>query len=444
MLLKVSAIVAVGLIIGSQLNAAPFLASASDNINLVGPNNQWVKTYNYSYDPEVLDIVRTGMGYVIAGSCKANNTDGLLVHVNRNGTVLFTTQIDGQFSDKIESVIQCQNGDFVTIGRSTSSDPEISSTWLVRLTNNGSVRWQKFYEDIDRGHSIVECQDGSYILSASNPHLIHVDENGSVLWSKSYGEWDVLDTRDVVVCDDGGFAFTGYADTGATDEIGYQAWLVRTDSDGTMLWNQTYGDDEFNIGNSLIQCSDSGFAIAGAAGARIFYPRSSWLVRTDENGTLLWERTYSTGYAYSVVECSDGGFGVAGTYARSVIFSSWDALFIRTDEEGNELWRSLCSGPEEDRALSLVLSEDDGFAVVGRTLPHPPEYTIFLWKLTDNYVLPTTLLLLDIVLIVSISAGFIVLVAVIWNRKRRLDRLQELEPVLHVMPRTCSYPSLMD
>ena len=444
MLLKVSAILAVGLIIGSQLNAAPFLASASDNINLVGPNNQWVKTYNYSYDlAESLDIIRTDMGYVIAGSCSANISDGLLVHVNSNGTVLFKTQIDGEFSDEIDSVIQCQNGDFVTIGRSKSSEPEITSTWLVRLANNGSVRWQKFYEDIDSGHSIAECQDGSFILSASNPHLIHVDENGSVLWSKSYGAWDVSDTRDVIVCDDGGFAFTGYADKGPTGEIGYQAWLVRTDPDGTMLWNQTYGDDEFNIGNSLIQCSDSGFAIAGAAGAWIFYPRSSWLVRTDENGALLWGRTYFTGYAYSVVECSDGGFGVAGTYARNILFSSWDALFIRTDEEGNELWRSLCSGPDEDRAVSLVLSEDDGFAVLGWSLP-AIEYTVFLWKLTDDYVLPTALLLLDIVLIVSLSAGFIFVVAVIWNRKRQLGRLQKLGPVVHVMPGTCSSPSLMD
>ncbi|MHA2082091.1 MAG: hypothetical protein ACW99H_13210, partial [Candidatus Thorarchaeota archaeon] len=214
-------------------------------------------------------------------------------------------------------------------------------------------------------HSIVECQDGSFIIASGIPHLLHVDANGSVIWSMTYEDWDISEAWDVVACSDGGFAFAGTADTDPSSGIGYQAWLVRTDSNGTLLWNQTYGNAVLNTARSLTQCSDGGFALAGESGAWLYFPRSPWLVRTDENGILLWNSIYSTGYAHSVVQCSDGGFGIAGTFAESGSYVARDGLFVRTDEDGMELWRSTCSGSSEDAGFSLVLSHDDGFAVAG-------------------------------------------------------------------------------
>ena len=333
-----------------------------------------------------MSISRTDDGYIIASSISAGKSDGLVVHVDAEGEVLFQTQLGNDSTDRINSVAQCQNGDFVTVGYTSTQDS--FATWLVRLAHNGSVLWETWYEDLDSSQSVVVCQDGSFIMTGMNPHLLHVDANGSFLWSASYEDWDIADPWEVVQCSDGGFAFVGTADTDPTGEIGYQAWLVRTDSNGTMLWNQTYGEAVLNIGTSLTQCSDGGFAIAGESGAWFYFPRSPWLVRTDENGVLLWNRTYSTGYAHSVVQCSDGGFGIAGTVADSGDYSAWDALFVRTDDEGNELWRSRCSGPSEDEAHSLVLSGDDGFAVAGWTLQD--SFDVFLWLLSDDYVPPTT------------------------------------------------------
>lgn len=406
------------------MNATPILPSVNGDITLEGPNNLWIKTYNYSYDPEPVRISRTDEGYIIGGTCSGNASDGLVVHVDAEGDVLFRKQLGGERLDNIESAIQCQNGDFVIAGWSDSYSPEPSSagfTWLVRLANNGSVLWENWYNDTDWANSVVECPDGSFIIAGLRPHLMHVDSNGSVIWKKSYEDWDISEAASVVVCDDGGFAFTGLADTDPTGEIDYQAWLVRTDPNGTMLWNQTYGDAALTAGRSLIRCSDGGFAIVGEAGAWFYFPRFPWLVRTDENGTLLWQRTYSTGYGYSVIECPDGGFGIAGVYAESGSYASWDALFIRADEEGIELWRSICSGSNEDRAFSLVLDNDGGFAVAGWTAQTHLE--AFLWKLSDDYVTPTTppsdniILPPGILEILILGSGVLVVALVVWKSR---------------------------
>ena len=420
----VCALLFISSLLVSQGSAKPFILADND-ISLEGPNNVWIKTYNYSYEAPSVTISRTDVGYIIGGTCTDNFRDGLVVHVDTNGTVLSQTQLGGEDLDEIESIIQCQNGDFVVVGRTNSYSTNHSYNgylWLVRLANNGSVLWENWYQDLFWGHSVVECQDGSFIIAAVNPHLILVNSNGSVIWSESYENWDISTGFSVVECDDGGFAFTGLADTDPTREIGYQAWLVRTDSDGTMLWNQTYGEEPLNIGRSLIQCSDGGFAIAGESGSWMYFPRSPWLVRTDENGTLLWNATYSTGYAHSVVQCADGGFGIAGIAAEAGSDSGWDALFIRTDEDGYEQWRSLCSGPSEDRGYSLVLTDEGQFVVTGWS-QQIDSRVLFLWQLSDDYVPPSfrpldASELFGIILAGSALTGIFIAVIIIFNLRR--------------------------
>ena len=60
---------------------------------------------------------------------------------------------------------------------------------------------------------------------------------------------------------DGGFALFGYTYSyGAGDA---DMWLVKTDLNGVVEWNQTYGGPDFERGVSIIQTNDSGFILAG-------------------------------------------------------------------------------------------------------------------------------------------------------------------------------------
>ncbi|MHA2396641.1 MAG: hypothetical protein ACXAC0_08045 [Candidatus Thorarchaeota archaeon] len=423
----------------SQVDAVP-LSLADNDISLEGPNNLWVEVYNYTSVLEHIDISRTESGYIISGLYHNYSSldpyQGIIIEVSSNGSVLFQEYLGGVNYDEIYSITQCHNGDFVIVGNTESfganeTGDSFPKLWLVRLSNNGSILWNKWYDDIYWGYSLAECQDGSFIIATGTPHLVRVDENGSLLWSKSYQDWDFSEANSVVECEDGGFAFAGWADTDPTSEIGSHAWLVRTDSDGTMLWNQTYGEADLNIGSSLIRCSDGGFAIAGESGSHIYLPAFSWLIRTDETGNLLWERTYSRGRAHSVVQCSDGGFGIAGFAVESGSYRAWHALFVRTDEEGYELWRSTCSGPDDDFASSLVLS-DDGFAVVGTTL-QAYSSKAFLWLLTDDYVPPTGGIPLPVVIVlVSLSTGILIAAVIIWKQKKKIGHLEGLGPIVQV------------
>ena len=77
----------------------------------------------------------------------------------------------------------------------------------------------------------------SLFLAFYNPDLL-VSAESSTKWTKTFdtGGNDVAYT---VKIDDDGFIFVGITNF---DTFGsYDAWLIKTDSQGEMQWNQNYG-----------------------------------------------------------------------------------------------------------------------------------------------------------------------------------------------------------
>ncbi|MFX1547980.1 MAG: hypothetical protein ACFFCU_17380, partial [Promethearchaeota archaeon] len=89
-------------------------------------------------------------------------------------------------------------------------------------------------------------------------------------------------------------------------------WLVKTDINGIMQWDQTYG----RLGNywpfALLQTRDKGFVIAGT---KNYYEYSDmWLLKTNFEGTLEWNQTYggsSQDGASALLRTDDGCFILA-------------------------------------------------------------------------------------------------------------------------------------
>ena len=71
----------------------------------------------------------------------------------------------------------------------------------------------------------------------------------------------------------------GYTTTPGTG--GRQILLVKTDSNGNMIWNQTYGGAGDNVANSVIQTSDGGYAVAGSTDSAGAGGNDYYLIKVD-------------------------------------------------------------------------------------------------------------------------------------------------------------------
>ncbi|RLD41833.1 MAG: hypothetical protein DRJ05_00960 [Bacteroidetes bacterium] len=95
----------------------------------------------------------------------------------------------------------------------------------------------------------------------------------------------------------------------------------------------------------------------------------AWLIKTDSLGSMLWERFYGDGVEYysghSVVQTADGGYVIGGFKYLLGMISRGDPLIIKTDSLGIEEWRINPGNPDIDDNKAMIALAADGNIIVG-------------------------------------------------------------------------------
>lgn len=148
----------------------------------------------------------------------------------------------------------------------------------------------------------------------------------------------------------------------------------QTCSPSAIKWKKTFDKGLYQQSHSVIQTSDRGYIMAGSAGESVYY--DAILIRTDEYGNELWSKPYGTpgwDVFYSVKQTSDGGFIAAGrTTSVTMQQAVYDIFLVKTDSSGNELWRHTYGGIGNDEAYTVEQMPDGGYMVAGSTESFSP------------------------------------------------------------------------
>jgi hypothetical protein len=264
-----------------------------------------------------------------------------------------------------------------------SSLSPMSATWFAK-TYGG--------EDYDYANSVRQTSDGGYIVAGyeydtwgDDAFLIKTDANGNIIWAKTYGGtgWD--EANSVQQTSDGGYIVAGWTRSfgaGRND-----IFLIKTDASGNVQWAKTYGGTSSDYANSVKQTSDGGYIVAGETESFGAGRNDIFLIKTDASGNVQWAKTYGgTRYDWpsSVQQTSDGGYIVAGgTYSFGA--GNYDIILIKTDASGNIIWAKTYGGTDDDIASSVQQTSDGGYIVAGRTYSFGAGWgDIFLIKTDAN------------------------------------------------------------
>jgi len=290
-------------------------------------------------------------GYIIAGytrSFGAGSRDVYLIKTNPYGDTLWTHTYGGAGWDDGYSVQQTLDEGYIIAGSTNSFGAGMWDVYLIKTDTYGNTIWTQTYGGAgwDDGHSVQQTSDGGYIIAGStrsfgagsrDVYLIKTDTSGNALWTQTYGGSDYDDSDSVQQTSDGGYIIIGskrHLITGKSD-----VYLIKTDSSGDTLWTQTYGGSSSDFGNSVQQTSDGGYIIAGSTSSFGAGKSDAYLIKTDPSGNILWTQTYggSDGDGgSSVQQTSDGGYIIAGsTISFDVGVYDYDVYLIKTDANGN-------------------------------------------------------------------------------------------------------------
>ena len=215
--------------------------------------------------------------------------------------------------------------------------------------------------------------------------LAKTDSKGNVEWARSYGSTGPDEIYTSALAPAGGFLFGGtYSTSGDRKAAGLL--LLKVDSEGEKEWARIYSGSSKTIASHITNTADGGWAIAANIDSSRSDGQDILLLKTDYQGNLKRARTYGGNGidgAQMVTETSDGGFILAGSTA-SFGDTGTDAIFLKTDELGNQQWALTFGKEGRDAAFSAVESAPRTFTIAGNTEGYGPgSHGIFLIQVRD-------------------------------------------------------------
>lgn len=318
-------------------------------------------------------------GYAVVGSTSAFGnglSDIYLTKISKTGSVTWQQAFGGTGVDKGSSLIQTADSGYVITGYSNSETTGGYDVYLSKTDKNGTLEWSNNYGgfDWDFGNSVIQTAGGGYVICGStfsygkgsaDVYLLKTDSNGSLLWDSAYGGSMEEAGNAVAEAADGGYFITGTTKSFGLGEE--DVYLLKTNANGNVQWTKTYGNATEDLANDGKATNDGGYIVIGAKKntGTGFY--DYWLLKTDAGGDTLWTRTDAVNFSRigkSVAQTFDGGYIIGG---QGDFYANSDMYLHKVDVLGNYEGINTFGGAKQEYAYSVKQTFDTGYVMVGTT-----------------------------------------------------------------------------
>jgi hypothetical protein len=366
--------------------------------NVHAQNVVWSANYGGVYTEEAYSGVRTSDGgYAILGSTYsfgAGDHDIYLLRLDSHGDTLWSRTYGGLATEYGYDIQLTGDGGFVVVGVTYSYGAGDADVWLLRLDFMGGIVWSHTFGGAgkDTGRSVRVISGGFLIGGGTSSfghgyddfYLLRTNSLGDTLWTRAYGGGGGEVAFATRPTPDGGFVMCGA--TGSFG-VGYSSmYVVKTDSNGDTLWTTTYGGSRADMGYGIEVALDGGLIMVGATASYGAGEYDIYLVKTDPDGFLEWEATYGGAMAdqgFSVRPVPDGGYLIAGTTA-SFGSGKFDGIAIRTNPIGTVEWQRTYGGTKSDYCYYSV-TDNNAWVLIGHTFSYGAGGSdVFINKITAD------------------------------------------------------------
>ncbi len=345
------------------------------NLTSAGLKSSQNTTLSYSYK---------GAGLYCLSATSTNNTSYFITATNKIPALgscpiePLIAQWGGPLTEEGNSVAGTSDGGYVITGM-TMSFSGSEDAYISKYDSLGVLQWNKTWggTNSDRSNAIIQTSDGGYALTgrtssfgaSSDMFLAKFTSDGTLSWSKTWGGASNDEGYDLKQTSDNGYIITGH--TYSYGGVGFNSVLLaKYDSVGTLSWSKTWGSNGADMGYSVIQTSDGGYAVAGQSASFSVGSVDFFLAKYTSAGVFSWNKTWGgvsgeNPMGMSLIQVADGGYILSGC---TVSFGAggWDAVIVKYNNAGAVSWVKTWGGSSDDYAAGLSIA-DDGNIVVGAT-----------------------------------------------------------------------------
>ncbi len=360
-------------------------------------NIQWDKTIGGSNSEYLYSIIQTADGGYFLGGISSSNISGdktenclgsfdyWVVKTNSNGIIQWQNTIGGTEPDYLLSVSQTADGGYILGGYSpsnisadkTENSFGVRDYWIVKLDSVGNLQWENTIGGNwdDFFGNIAQTTDGGYILGGTSDSGMNGDKAESTMGGTDY-------------------------------------WILKIDATGNIQWQNTIGGNVSDRFSSIEQTTDGGYFIGGLSRSPISGDKSDsskgsddyWIVKTNSLGNILWQNTIggdSIDELTTSLQTADGGFVLGGKTLSNFSgdkvensYGDYDYWIIKTGSSGNIQWQNTIGGDGWDYLTAIEQTADGGYILGGTSASNFSGektenclgfYDYWIVKLTDKY-----------------------------------------------------------
>ncbi|MDP7021482.1 MAG: zf-HC2 domain-containing protein [Candidatus Krumholzibacteria bacterium] len=266
------------------------------------------------------------------------------------------------------------DGGAVLVGVTESFGEGEQEGLAIRTNSEGETLWSLTFgsKGWDGIADVAVCQDGGFALTGwagsafAKLWFLKLDEEGSIVAENRFGTergWD--NGRKIIETRDGGFLLTGY--TCSYGPGPYAAMLVRVNEQGDCIWQKTFGGEGNEVGIDLLESRDGGYYLLSSTTSKGAGLMDCWLLRLDESGEVLWDRTIGSegkDYPRRLLEAPDGQLLLVGNTEPVETFSEY-AWISKLSTDGEEIWKRDYPLGEFAQFVDACYSSEGGLFVAG-------------------------------------------------------------------------------
>jgi hypothetical protein len=338
-------------------------------------NIVWQNTIGGSGEDILTSIEQTtDEGFIIGGysdsgisgdKTEATNggNDYFIIKLNKNGSINWQNTIGGSADDKLSAIHQTTDGGYIVSGWSRSgitgdkTEPNMGVTltyadmWILKLDSDGNIIWQNTIggSSSDFAHNIAETTDGGFIIAGASYSgitgdktepligqqdfwVIKLNATGSIEWQNTIGGTDQDYLYSVAQTTDGGYILGGWSRSGISGDktepniagiVTYDYWIVKLNSVGAIIWQNTIGGGSEDWLSMVIQTNDDGYLVGGYSTSSWLGDKEEtcygnfdiWILKLNPDGTIAWQNTIggsSDDKVYSIEQTNDNGYVLCG------------------------------------------------------------------------------------------------------------------------------------
>jgi hypothetical protein len=197
---------------------------------------------------------------------------------------------------------------------------------------------------------------------------LKLDPDGNVIWATTWQHPTGFGhVQSITVAGDGSVYVAGGingAGAGNSDML-----IIKFASDGSLLWQQTWGGPINEIARGVATAPDGGVYVAGEGNS--FFANDAILLRYASDGTLVWQRDWHEGTIQdltsgeSVTVGPDGNVYLTGFAGITGV--GQHIFLVKFTSDGSVIWEST-SGGEAESGLDVALGSNGNIYVTGSTL----------------------------------------------------------------------------